>query len=192
MDADAGQTERGFVMRELPERPSLEHYRNEAKELLRAWQAGEAAARERAAALGRDRFLLADAQLVVAREHGFRSWAEFRQIVETSPLDRLAADERGEALVDSGLTYGDGEPVRILVRKRLHRYTLTDLGRGIEKAGKPPGWREAAELAVEPMNVDRQGVVFVGSIAGRDVRDLVEGLADASRAVHEAVLVLVE
>jgi hypothetical protein len=179
-------------MRDLPERPSLEHYRNEAKELQRAWQAGEAAARERADALGGDRFLLADAQLVVAREHGFRSWADFRQIVETSPLDRLAADERGEAVVDSGLTYGDGEPVRILVRRRLHRYTLTDLGRGIEKAGKPPGWLEAAELAVEPMNIDRQGTVFVPTVAGRHLPEVIVRLADASRAVHEAVIVLVE
>jgi hypothetical protein len=95
-------------------------------------------------------------------------------------------------VVDSVLAYGDGEPVRILVRKRLHRYTLSDHGRPIAKAGKPPGWREAAELAVLPLNVDRQGVDFVPTHAGRDIPEFVERLADASRAVHEAVLVLVE
>ena len=94
--------------------------------------------------------------------------------------------------MDSGLRYGDGEPVEVLVRKRLHRYTLSDRGRGIAKAGRPPGWREAAERAVEPMNLDRQGVVFVPTVAGRDLDELVVRLADASRAVHEAVLVLVE
>jgi hypothetical protein len=181
-------------MRDLPERPSLEHYRREAKELVRAYRDGDDTARHRAAAaLGRhERFVLADAQLVLAREHGSRSWAEFRARLEASPLDELATQERGEVVLDSGLAYGDGEPVRILLRKRLHRYTLSDRGRAIEKAGKPPGWREAAELAVEPMNIDRQGVVFVPTVAGRHLPRLVERFADASRAVHEAVLVLVE
>ena len=180
-------------MRDLPDRPSLEHYRREAKELVRAFHAGDEAVRERAAAVagGRDRFLLADAQLVVAREHGCRSWAEFRQRIETSPLDGLAALERGEIVVDSGLAYADNEPVRILVRKRLYRYTISDRGRAIEKSGRPPGWREAAERAVEPMNVDRQGTVFVPTVAGPHLPRLIDRLADASRAVHEAVIVLV-
>ncbi|HEY7795778.1 MAG TPA: hypothetical protein VIA10_17365 [Gaiellaceae bacterium] len=181
-------------MRDLPERPSLEHYRREAKELVRAHRAGDAAALARAAATGAraDRFLLADAQLVLAREHGFRSWPELRRAIEESPLDVLAGQERGETVVDSGLAYGDGEPVRVLVRKRLHRYTLTDQGRALAKTGRPPGWREAAERAVEPMNLDRAGAVFVPATAGRDLDELVRRLADASRAVHEAVLVLVE
>ena len=107
-------------------------------------------------------------------------------------LAELTAEEHGEVVLDSGLRYGDGEPVEVLIRKRLHRYTLSDRGRAIEKAGRPPGWREASERAVEPMNVDRQGVVFVPFVAGRDIADLVVRLADASRAVHEAVLVLVD
>lgn len=42
------------------------------------------------------------------------------------------------------------------------------------------------------MNVDRQGIVFVPTIAGPHLPRLIERLADASRAVHEAVIVLVE
>jgi hypothetical protein len=42
------------------------------------------------------------------------------------------------------------------------------------------------------MNLDRAGAVFVPATAGRDLDELVRRLADASRAVHEAVLVLVE
>jgi hypothetical protein len=181
-------------MRELPDRPSLEHYRREAKELVRVHRAGEGAARERAVrVLGeRGRFLLSDAQFVLAREHGFGSWAELRRAVESSPLDALAAVERGEIVVDSGLAYGDGEPVQILVRKRLSRYLLTDQGRAVSKAGKPAGWHEAAEWAAEPMNLDRSGAVFVPAVTGRELHDLVVRLADASRAVHEAVLVLDE
>ena len=78
------------------------------------------------------------------------------------------------------------------MRKRLQRYTLSDRGRAIEKSGKPPGWREAAERAVEPMNVDRQGNVYVPTVAGAHLWRFIEHLADASRAVHEAVIVLVE
>jgi hypothetical protein len=111
-------------------------------------------------------------------------------------LSSLAQQERGEIVVDSGLAYGDGEPVRILVRKRLHHYFLTDQGRAVEKAFKPSGWQEPAEWAAEPMNVDGRGTVFV-PVVGRDLDgerlgDVVVRLADASRAVHEALLALDE
>jgi hypothetical protein len=77
---------------------------------------------------------------VLAREHGFRSWAELRGAIEASPLEALAEHERGEIVLDSGLRYCDGEPVEVLVRKRLRRYTLSDRGRAIAKAGRPrPG-----------------------------------------------------
>jgi hypothetical protein len=109
-----------------------------------------------------------------------------------SALAELSRLERGAIVVESGLEYGDGEPVKVLVRKRLHRYALSDLRRAVEKAGKPSGWREAAERACLPMNVDRQGTVFVPVVEGRDLSDLVVRLADASRAVHEALLVLDE
>ena len=75
----------------LPSRPSLEQLRKRAKELLRAVRAGDegAAARFRAAdpRWSRDadprRAILADAQLVLAREHGFPSWGRLaRRVVE--------------------------------------------------------------------------------------------------------------
>jgi len=40
------------------------------------------------------------------------------------------------------------------------------------------------------MNVDRQGVGFVPAVEGRDLDDLLVRLADASRAVREALRVL--
>jgi hypothetical protein len=173
----------------------LERLRREAKRLVRDHRAGEAAARARAAAVlgARDRFLLADAQFVLARERGHRSWADLRRALE-SPLAALMQQERGEVVVPSGLAYGDGEPVEILVRKRLHRYDVGDRGRAVAKAGKAAGWLEAAEHAVAPMNVDRQGRVFVPAHP-RSVEALewmVQELADASRRVHEALLVLGE
>ena len=183
-------------MRQLPFRPDLEHYRKEAKALVREFRAGEPAARERASAtLGAragERFQLSDAQFVLAREHGLGSWAELRRAAENSPLVQLMRAERGEAVIESELSFGDGEAVRILVRKRLYRYLLSDLGRAVEKAGKPSGWREAAERAAQPMNVDRQGRVFVPAHPRglEALEDLVERLANASRAVHEILLAL--
>ena len=109
-----------------------------------------------------------------------------------SVLAELSGLERGSIIVDSGLAYGDGEPVEVLVRKRLNRYVVSDRGRAVEKAGKPSGWHEAGGLACLPMNLDRQGTVFVPAVEGRDLEDLVVRLADASRAVHEALLVLEE
>jgi hypothetical protein len=173
----------------------LERLRKEAKRLVRDHRAGEGDARARAAAVLGDRaerrFALADAQFVLARERGHGSWTELRRALE-SPLAALVRQEVGEVVVASGLAYGDGEPVDVLVRKRLHRYLLTDRGRAVAKSGKPRGWREPAEWAAEPMNVDRNGVVFVPAVEGRDLDDLVRRLADASRAVHEALLVLDE
>jgi hypothetical protein len=173
----------------------LERLRRDAKRLVRDHRAGNPAARARAAAvLGeRDRFLLTDAQFVLAREHGHRSWAELRRAAE-SPLAALMQQEVGEVVVASGLAYGDGEPVEILVRKRLHRYDLSDRGRALEKAGTPPGWYEVADLAAEPMNVDRRGRVFVQAHphSVQALETMVRRLADASRVAHEAFLVLDE
>jgi hypothetical protein len=67
---------------ELPAHPDLEYYRKQAKHLQRSYEAGDAAARARAAEVlgdrAAERFLLSDAQFVLAQEHGFRTWAEFR------------------------------------------------------------------------------------------------------------------
>jgi hypothetical protein len=64
-----------------------EHYRREAKALLKAFGADDSRARARAhAALGeraRERFVLADALHVVAVEQGYRSWPAFKHDAET-------------------------------------------------------------------------------------------------------------
>jgi hypothetical protein len=72
---------------ELPAHPDLEYYRKQAKHLLRSYEAGDKAARDRAAEVLGDRaagrFLLSDAQFVLAQEHGFRTWAEFRADIQS-------------------------------------------------------------------------------------------------------------
>ena len=68
-------------LRPLPARPSLAFERKEAKALRRRLRAGDSDAIARALAhhstvdvSSPDRFRLADAQLVIAREYGFASW----------------------------------------------------------------------------------------------------------------------
>ena len=71
----------------LPDRPSLEQLRKQAKDLLRAARAGDPSARSRIASVARDpgdpRSLnLANAQLVLAREYGFASWSKLARRID--------------------------------------------------------------------------------------------------------------
>ena len=71
----------------LPERPSLEQLRKQAKDLLRDARGGDASALARIAASARsapgDRITLADAQLAIARGYGLPSWPKLVHHVET-------------------------------------------------------------------------------------------------------------
>ncbi len=165
----------------------MEHHRKQAKALVRAVRAGdeEAAARARAVLGERDRFLLADAQHVVAREQGHGSWAELK----------LAGEERGAWDVDTGLRYTEDEPVLVHVKRRLHRYMLDDRGAAARIAGRPPGWAEVAHDIVVGrfwLNVDRRGRVFVPSVYPHMHEELIHRIGDASVALYVALLELDE
>ena len=96
---------------ELPAHLDLEWYRKRAKNLVREYRAGDADARQRVLeAVGEpEPFRLSDAQHVLAVEHGFRTWAEFKRWVETRepepPVGRIgrspisAYEERARVLV---------------------------------------------------------------------------------------------
>ncbi|HEU5183412.1 MAG TPA: hypothetical protein VFU01_02515 [Gemmatimonadaceae bacterium] len=82
--------------RSLPDRPDLAQQKKQAKELLKSFTAGdtEAGARVRAVLPDKKRITLADAQLVLAREYGFASWAALKrhidgQAVETNPIEQV-------------------------------------------------------------------------------------------------------
>jgi ankyrin repeat protein len=72
----------------------LEHYRKDAKQLLRGFRVGEPEALQRAhEALGErahERFQLGDAQYVVAIEHGYGSWPQLKHALERAEPDRPA------------------------------------------------------------------------------------------------------
>lgn len=95
--------------KELPLQPNLEQYRKQAKSLLKALKAQDSAAIERMrqwhphfAELREP--VLADAQLVLAREHSFESWPKFAGFIQQ--LERVdspfAAFERAVDAVVSG------------------------------------------------------------------------------------------
>jgi len=81
-----------FDLTPLPARPSLEQYKKQAKEFLLACKAGDRDALARISkwhprfskqpGLQAAAFVLADAQVTLAREHGFESWPKFAKHIE--------------------------------------------------------------------------------------------------------------
>lgn len=181
---------------------NLEFIRKRAKALAHAYRAREAEAVERVERVlgdrARERFGLSDAQHVVAREHGHRTWPELKRSFDPPPtrLDAMRAQlhaaqwaEGEDVILDTGVAYREGEPVEVFVRKRGRRYDISDRGAAVEKAGLPPGWLEVAErvVAEDWLNVNRRGVVFVQSNEAR-LAPLVLRIADRSLAVYRELL----
>jgi ankyrin repeat protein len=90
--------------RTLPARPDLDQQKKLAKELLRAFRAGdrEAAARLRAELPDKAELSLTDAQYVLAREYGFSSWRELRDRIEQQTVAQLPPIERFKRAVHEG------------------------------------------------------------------------------------------
>ena len=84
----------------LPRRPDLAPLRRQAKELRDALRGGEKGAIERLrrySQVDAETVTLSAAQLVIAREHGFRSWPQLKERVETS----VRPAESPDSLADS-------------------------------------------------------------------------------------------
>lgn len=111
---------------ELPERPSLENLKKQAKSLLKAIEAGDAQARSRLepyfadpASVG-----LQQVQLVLARDHGFSSWSKLKRYLEgqISEAERRAEQRAAAFLRDVVITYSpldQGNPGRFEKAKAL-------------------------------------------------------------------------
>jgi ankyrin repeat protein len=112
----------------LPDRPSLEQLRNQAKDLQRAVRASNPEALAEVAERypsgfpddSEARFALSAAQLVVARRHGLRSWTRLKQLVEVvqqysrfpNELVDAATRPADEFLRLACLSYEDDQPER--------------------------------------------------------------------------------
>src|SRR5215813_8614372 len=94
----------------LPDNPSLENLRKQAKSLLKAVRAGDPAALARVREFHprpestSTRLSLSDAQLVIARSHGFLSWSKLKRHLDV--LDQHSLLPRAQTAQD------DAEPTR--------------------------------------------------------------------------------
>ncbi len=136
-----------MATRSLPRRPSLEHLRNEARDLQRRVREGDPAALSRARefhprfAERADRFHLSDAQLTVARSYRHASWPKLKTYVEAigaytrdphaiTPL----ADVADEFLRLACLVYGGDDLSRPAVAAQMLRRDPSLAGRSIHTA----------------------------------------------------------
>ncbi len=102
----------------LPTHPSLEQYKKQAKELLKLCHASDAEAMRRVkeshplfghfadAELRSARLALADAQLVIAREHGFESWPKFTKRIEVINSEAAARANPVAAFIEAAIWHG--------------------------------------------------------------------------------------
>src|SRR5438105_758992 len=89
------------VSRDLPSRPHLDVPKREARALLKDFRAGKTEALERIArrhprfkeadqsTISKAKFLLNDAQLVIAREYGFANWTELKERIDGNTVAKL-------------------------------------------------------------------------------------------------------
>ena len=89
-------------MADLSAKPSLDHLRRQARDLMRAARAGDTTAAGRIRAVA-DALTLASAQLAVAREYGFASWTRLRDEV-TARAASLA--RQAEAFCEASIRDG--------------------------------------------------------------------------------------
>jgi ankyrin repeat protein len=102
----------------LPARPSLEQYKKQAKDLLKAYRSADVETIrrvkrnhprfEKLAEPGFDisKFALADAQLVIAREHGFESWPKFAKRIEVINSEAAARANPVAAFIEAAIWHG--------------------------------------------------------------------------------------
>ena len=174
--------------RGLPNRPSLSQLRKQAKELLQQLRNGEPAAAERLrkykANVGEA--ILADAQFVLAREHGFESWPKLVyhiQSTQSPDLEqhrRIAEDllavynsddsEAAKRLNDLFHSALDNQQIRDFIRdrlfnvpdtqQRLDNFTLVDAHLVVAQLYGFRTWEELAQSSAEPVS-DPHSAPFV-------------------------------
>jgi hypothetical protein len=148
-------------LRPLPPRPSLEFEHKQAKALLRRLRSGDpdsiARARTRHPSMDVSKLRLADAQLVIAREYGFKSWPRLVQYFGDLERQRYGArsiqSDRGE--------HYDASVRNLLAEHRLRRgaggrafaaYVPRFYGTRLEEVFAATVTEEDARLAVARMN----------------------------------------
>lgn len=141
------------VVRALPRNPQLEQYKKQAKELVKAHGEGDAEAGTRirdwlprastssVATILAERFTLSDAQLVLAREHGFQSWPKLKQRIEIAlarPYRAACAEKitcrTGAALAAASVVASRSRPTKPSRRHLPHSRALYALRALVERS----------------------------------------------------------
>ena len=129
----------------LPSRPNLEQLKKQAKDLLKETKAGlpagiqrfiqhhPQAAQKGEAALHVASFSLSDAQLVVAREYGFASWAQLKEEVESL----ISQTDDSMALLKKAFTADDAPGFRRLLKRRSKPPTMPIAPKLATRISKP-------------------------------------------------------
>src|SRR5215472_6118845 len=129
-----------MTLQQLPERANLEQLKKQAKSLLHAARNQDPAALERfRAILASNRLVdektvaLHDAQFVIAREYGFKSWNDLREHVEERSLSFSAAVDE---FVRCATGAAQGRAFRLLTRHQGigHANLFTELVLGDAEA----------------------------------------------------------
>ena len=111
-------------------------------------------------------------------------------------ISSLTQLQRGELVLDTGLTYDGITPVRVRATKREGRFAFSDEGGAVAAAGldgKQFRFDDSIALGRHSVNVSRQGVVSLpGSSRSGDewLAKLPELVAKGSLALYEALLEL--
>ena len=113
--------------REWPHWPNFNQFKHQAKDLLKAYRAGDANAvaevERHEQAPDPAAFALHDAQRVLARSYGFPSWQKLKSYVQTiqpycRPLEPKSDDDANKFLRLACITYFDGDHPSRRVRAR--------------------------------------------------------------------------
>ena len=204
-------------MPDLPARPDLDQLRHQAKDLLHAAQRGDPDAIGRIDAVAAQ-ILLSTAQLALAREYGFASWAKMKLEVERrdilnsrdlSRLNRLLA-EHPEMATEKMQHWADrqcGDPLGYIMMLRFNHDRLGlpaelpgtgDIAKALIEAGAPvnghPGDKETPLISAA--SVGDADVVRALIEAGADM-DAVSapdsgGAPSSTALVHAAVFGMTE
>jgi hypothetical protein len=113
-------------------------------------------------------------------------------------VSALFGVERGELMIDTGLTYDGITSVRVRVTKREGRYEVSDDGGAVAAAGAERGalaFGDRISVGEYSVNVSRNGVVWLpgSDRRGKEWLSKLAGLvAKGSCALYEALLELDE
>jgi hypothetical protein len=100
-------------------------------------------------------------------------------------------DGRSQTMIDTGLEYRPGDPVRVRVVHREHRIHVTDDGGAVHRAGRPSGWHTATERVLREfdVNITAAGVVSLPVVrVGPAEEQVAQRIGAASLALYQELL----